>query len=200
MPVLRRPIYRYQPINQSPEQAIGIPLPFNKSSHVSGEQLETPLTANTAQYASTPKSGAVVFGQTFSTEEQAISNLKNLLLTFKGERYMQPNFGTNIRTILFDNNTEDIRSLLETTVNEDVKYWLPYITMNNVDVIPSADMHSLTVALYFRITSVGANVVINILASENDFVVTAEEVPTELVQTGTFSADTAFGVGDGGSY
>jgi phage baseplate assembly protein W len=188
---MSRPIYQYKPINDTPDQAIGVLLPLNRAAQGKA--------ANT-HYASGSNSGGGVFVSSYTTKDAAITNLKNLVLTEKGERYMQPNFGTNIRTILFDNNTEDIRSILETTVNEDVKYWLPYITMNNVDVIPSADMHSLTVALYFRITSVGANVVINILASENDFVVTAEEVPTELVQTGTFSADTAFGLGDGGSY
>mgnify|MGYP003642711325 FL=1 len=62
-------------------------------------------------------------------------------------------------------------------------------------------MHSLTIALLFQITSVGANVVINILASENAFQVTAtDDIPVELQETGTYGADTAFGLGDSGTY
>ena len=34
------------------------------------------------------------FSQAFNSFEQAKSNLKNLLLTRKGERIFQPNFGT----------------------------------------------------------------------------------------------------------
>ena len=87
------------------------------------------------------------------------------------------------------------------TVNEDIQYWLPYVKMKNVLVTPSADMHSLTIALLFQITSVGANVVINILASENAFQVTAtDDIPVELQETGTYGADTAFGLGDSGTY
>jgi len=198
MPVLRRPIYRYQPINQSPEQAVGIPLPFNKSSHVSGEQLETPLTANSAEYASTPKSGAVVFGQTFSTEEQAISNLKNLLMTFKGERYMQPNFGTRIREILFDNNTDQLRTGLENTLRDDIAFWLPYIEIANLEMNIDETGHQIRMLLRFRVTTVGANLVINILLSENALVVSDAEADAgqTLTEVGSIGQGSVFGAGD----
>ena len=42
------------------------------------------------------------FDQSFTTLEAAKSNLKNLLLTMKGERLMQPNFGTDLMKLVFD--------------------------------------------------------------------------------------------------
>ena len=87
------------------------------------------------------------------------------------------------------------------SVEEDIAFWLPYISLNDVDIISSEDMQSLNIKMTFQITNIGANVVINILASENSFTV-QEEVEGEsgLVQVDTFGADTAFSLGGGGSY
>jgi phage baseplate assembly protein W len=153
----------------------------------------------TADYSNAPSSGLGVFESSFTTKEAVVSNLKNLILTQKGERFMQPTFGTNIRKVLFENNTSEIRAILNDTIEDDIKYWLPYVSLKKTTVEPSADRHSLNIKLEFRITSIGANVVINVLASENEFTVTdiAEDVLTEV---GSFNTDTAFGLGAGGTY
>ena len=117
---MARPIYQYKPIEDS-DSALGILLPFNKDAKG---------RAVSSAYNTTNHSGKGVFESSFSTEEAVISNLKNLILTAKGERYMQPNFGTNIQSILFENNTDDMRSLLRETIEQDVQYWLPYVKLN----------------------------------------------------------------------
>ena len=43
-----------------------------------------------------------VFNQTYTNTSQVIENLRNLLQTHKGERIMQPEFGTDIHYYLFD--------------------------------------------------------------------------------------------------
>ena len=187
---MARPIYQYKPIEDK-DTAIGILIPLNKSAQ--GKAVN-------AEYSASATTGKGVFESSYSTQEAVISNLKNLLLTEKGERYMQPNFGTNIRKVLFDNNTEDIRESLQETIDEDIKFWLPYVKLTDIDVISSADMHSLNIKLSFKIESVGANVVINILANENDFQIEEVVEETSLQQVGTFGSDTAFSAGLGGSY
>jgi len=191
---MARPVYQYRPINDSKDTALGILLPLNKGA--AGK-------AVSMNYASGSQSGNGVFESSYTTQEAAISNLKNLILTEKGERYMQPNLGTNIRTILFENNTDDIQELLQESIQEDISFWLPYISLQTVDVQPSADRHSLSIKLLFQITNIGANVVINILASENSFVVSEEidtDEPVQLTQVDSFGADTAFSLGGGGTY
>ena len=42
------------------------------------------------------------FEQNYTTFDQARSNLKNLLLTKKGERIAQPNFGSGLQDLLFE--------------------------------------------------------------------------------------------------
>lgn len=168
---MKRPVYQYQPINESPDQAIGILLPFNNSSAARPADLH---------YASGSISGKQIFGQSYTTEQQVISNLKNLLLTRKGERVMQPLFGTDIYEVLFENNTLDLRSSLKKTLTKDIEYWLPYILINDINIISSNDMHTITIVIQFTITSIGANLVINILASENEFQVTDATPDLEL--------------------
>ena len=55
-----------------------------------------------------PLGGTPIFANTFTTEEQALSNLKNLLLTRKGERPFQPLFGTDVPSFLFENITKNL--------------------------------------------------------------------------------------------
>jgi len=139
----------------------------------------------TAHYASGSTGGNSVFGSTYTTQDQVVSNFKTLLLTQKGERLMQPNFGTDIYKILFENNTHDIRSSLKKTLTKDINFWIPYITISNIETITSADMHQLTIVIHFQVTNIGSNLVINVLASENSLQVSDVILDTSLQQINT---------------
>lgn len=56
------------------------------------------------------------FAQTYTVLEQIKSNVTNLLLTSRGERVMQPQLGSNLRYILFDNITETTKAEIEDTI------------------------------------------------------------------------------------
>lgn len=79
------------------------------------------------------KSG-ILFDLSYSTQDQAISNLKNLLLTDRGERVYEPLFGTGIRSFLFSNITPDTIDVLRNSILDDIGFWLPYITVNELTV------------------------------------------------------------------
>ena len=53
------------------------------------------------------------FQQTFTTIEQVKSNIKNLLLTKRGERIMQPTFGSGLQEVLFEPNVNDLKVRLK---------------------------------------------------------------------------------------
>jgi phage baseplate assembly protein W len=122
--------YRYNPIDLKPNKAVGVMLPLG---------------------------GRQMFKLSYTTEEQAISNLKNLLLTRKGERPFQPLFGSDVYSILFENIESDLDSRLEETLSEDINFWLPYILLQNVEVNSEPDFNKINIKISFRVTEQGSN-------------------------------------------
>ena len=73
------------------------------------------------------------FYKTKTILEQAKSNMRNLLLTSKGERVMQPEFGSTLTDVLF-NQGEDVESEIDEAIREAVSNWLPYIIINEINM------------------------------------------------------------------
>jgi phage baseplate assembly protein W len=63
--------------------------------------------------------------------EQAKANLQNLLLTTPGERIMQPEFGSQLKFIVFEQGP-DIPNRIEEAVRSAVDKHLAYINIENV--------------------------------------------------------------------
>ena len=80
------------------------------------------------------------FAQSFRTFDQVRSNLKNLLLTKKGERILHPEFGSGLHDLLFQPATEKFEEDLETTINEAVAKWLPYVIVEDINIDISKEM------------------------------------------------------------
>jgi len=110
-----------------------------------------------------PKRGNVanLFNVSYTTEEQAISNYINLLMTKRGERYMQPNFGVGLWWYVFENNTPGVRFLLEEDIKLQADRWLPYIINYKISVTQSEDIngqgHAMNIQIVFSVTEQGAN-------------------------------------------
>ena len=83
--------------------------------------------------------GNTAFNQSFTTYEQAKSNIKNLLLTKKGERLMQPNFGSGLQELLFDFNDDLLSTKIEETITTALETWLPYVVVQQINVQQSND-------------------------------------------------------------
>ncbi len=77
-----------------------------------------------------------IFFMSTTNKIQVMSNLKNLLLTSKGERYFQPEFGTDIRSILFENITDedDFTNRIRDTIENAISIWLPYLVVTQLTV------------------------------------------------------------------
>lgn len=98
--------------------------------------------------------GNTAFTQTFTTMEQVSVNIQNLLLTTKGERVMQPEFGSNLGEILFEQETDDIGSAIEEAILTAVSTWLPYVNIQQIDIDTSSqlkDKNIIGVSITFTI-------------------------------------------------
>jgi len=97
------------------------------------------------------------FQVNYTTLQQAKSNLINLILTKKGERLGQPDFGCDIWRILFDPIIDgEIDARVEQTIMDAVSIWLPYISIDEIflEYTPELiDTDGLNVEIKFSLTS-----------------------------------------------
>ena len=94
------------------------------------------------------------FNQSYTTSEQIKTNIKSLLLTKKYERLMQPNLGSGLQELLFEQNTEDLPDRIEETINQSLSNWLPFVTMDSIDIEQSnelKDNNRVNVSIKFRL-------------------------------------------------
>jgi phage baseplate assembly protein W len=73
-----------------------------------------------------------IFASNYTTLTQAKDNLQNLILTKKGERTMQPDFGCDVWLVLFEQISDNIEQRIENSIVDAVSIWLPYL---NIDTI-----------------------------------------------------------------
>jgi len=74
-----------------------------------------------------------IFAVNYTTLSQAKDNLINLIMTSKGEREMNPNFGCDIWKLLFEQIDDDSLNIkIENSILDAVKIWLPYIKVEEI--------------------------------------------------------------------
>lgn len=96
------------------------------------------------------------FNQSFTLIDQIKSNLKLLLQTKKGERRMNPEFGSGLWNILFENNTDDFKAIIESTIRKDIETWMRYVSVQKITIEDSAsNPNKIDVSVVFTVPSAG---------------------------------------------
>ena len=86
-----------------------------------------------------------IFNKTFSTAEQIKSNLVNLLLTDKGERVFNPEFGCGLRELLFEQINPTTENSIRDTILSSVNIYIPDITINNIEIGDYNNTYTVTI-------------------------------------------------------
>ena len=71
---------------------------------------------------------------TRTTIEAVKQNVYSLCSTEAGERVMQPNLGVRLKKFLFEPYSEELGAEIQDVINEGLKYWLPFVKVNNIFV------------------------------------------------------------------
>jgi phage baseplate assembly protein W len=101
-----------------------------------------PLTHN--------KSG--FFYKTKTSLEQAKSNIKNLLLTRKGERLGNPDFGSELLAVIFEQEGDDIENKVEEAIRSAMSQWLPFIIIDEIETqFSERNRNTINVSIGFSI-------------------------------------------------
>jgi phage baseplate assembly protein W len=121
-------VIRIDPRDLDKNVSIGISLPFNASG---------------------------VFPKTYSTKEQIKSNLINLLLTYKGERIENPEFGADLPRLLFEPISNDTFSKIQNQILTNVGIYIPEITILNIEINPDADKNTILIRTDYKLNISG---------------------------------------------
>lgn len=129
----RRVTYTTTASDRNPNRGIGIRLPFNDFN---------------------------VFSINYTTKDQIKSNLTNYLLTNKGERVFNPEFGADLRKLLFDQLSDftDARDILLSNLG----IYFPMIKVNALDFSPDYDRNLLNIKLNYSINNNADSILIQI--------------------------------------
>lgn len=102
-----------------------------------------------------------VFRVTYTTKDQVKSNLINFFLTNTGERYFNPQFGANLRNLIFEqmNNLEEIEEIIK----QKVGLYFPSLNVLDLSVTPNYDTNTIKIKLVYEINTQEDNVSIEIV-------------------------------------
>jgi phage baseplate assembly protein W len=116
-------VTRVNPLDLQKNIAIGVSLPFGRSG--------------TNQ----------LFNKTYSTKEQIKSNFINLLLTSKGERILNPEFGSELRQLLFENITSPTEENIKNTITTSANIYIPEIQIIDININNEYDANTINVTI-----------------------------------------------------
>ena len=112
------------PIDVGQRVAIGISIPFNQPQ---------------------------VFTQTYTTSDQIKSDIINFVLTSKGERVLNPNFGSNIKQQLFETLSPTSTDNISNILKDELRLNFPSVLINEISVVPQYDMNSISITINYSI-------------------------------------------------
>ena len=92
------------------------------------------------------------FGRTQKAIEQTKYNIKNLLLTKKGERLGNPTFGSDLEKVIFEQEGDDLENRVEETIRSSISEWLPFVGIESIETNFSArNRNTINVSIHFSL-------------------------------------------------
>ncbi len=98
-----------------------------------------------------PLSGDLI---TLSNENAIARSVRNIVLTTPGEKIFDPDFGSNIGEILFENIDEITAVSIKEEVQNSIENYEPRVELIDVDVRPNYDMNQFDVIISYRIVGI----------------------------------------------
>lgn len=110
-----------------------------------------------------PLNGDAVFVPTYFTRDQIKANLVNYLLTNRGERIFNPNFGANLRALLFEQIDDLTTDSLRDIIQQDISRFFPNVVIQEISFNNTPDNNTINFTLTYSIVLFGIQDSINIL-------------------------------------
>lgn len=110
-----------------------------------------------------PLNGDAVFVPTYETKDQIKANLINYLLTNKGERIFNPNFGADLRALLFEGIEDSSLDELQSNIESNIAERFPQIRIQEISFQNQEDRNTINFTLTYEISLFGVEDTLDIL-------------------------------------
>jgi phage baseplate assembly protein W len=94
-------------------------------------------------------------------EMAVINSIKNLMMTNHYERPFQPDLGSNVRRLLFENLDKITAISMEREIRQVVENYEPRAQIKTLDIIPDVDNNGFSVRMEFYIMNMTDPITIN---------------------------------------
>ncbi len=83
-------------------------------------------------------------------------SVRNIVMTIPGERFFQPNFGSGVNRVLFNNMDEISASILEDEIRNSIRNYEPRVRLRSLKVQANFDNNSFDTVITYDI--IGADI------------------------------------------
>ena len=94
-------------------------------------------------------------------EMAVINSIKNLMMTNHYERPFQPDLGSNVRRLLFENLDKITAISMEREIRQVVENYEPRAQIKTLDILPDVDNNGFSVRMEFYIMNMTDPITIN---------------------------------------
>lgn len=91
------------------------------------------------------------FKQTFTTNNAIKANIRNLLLTNNGERPINPEFGNNLNSLLFEADVEITKEKIRERIINSVNRFIPSVRINRISFENEVDDNFIKFEISFSL-------------------------------------------------
>ena len=96
-----------------------------------------------------------------TNETAVVNSIKNLILTNHYEKPFQPDIGSNVRRILFENMDTITATTLQNEIAQTIKNYEPRVNISKLEVSPDFENNGFTVYMEFFVVNITNPITIN---------------------------------------
>jgi len=118
------------PIDTKPGVAVGVNIPFNSPG---------------------------VFSSSYTTQQAVKNNLINFFLTNKGERYLEPDFGGDLRRFVFEQISTNSADEIDVYIRQQMAQNFPNLIVDELTILSSYESNDIIINMVYSIANTGIN-------------------------------------------
>ena len=104
-----------------------------------------------------PFSAPAVFKSNYFTRDAIKYNLINFYSTKRGERVMNPLFGSRLQNLVFNNITEITDDSIRAIITDETNNYFPFVTLADINIQKQEENNQYIITITYQVANFGIN-------------------------------------------